>query len=36
MAHGFATLWLSGALPDLGAAPDAAARAVLRRLARDA
>jgi hypothetical protein len=30
--HGFATLWLSGALPaDLGDAPDAAARAILRR-----
>ena len=32
LVHGFATLWLSGALPaDLGDAPDAAARAILRR-----
>jgi AcrR family transcriptional regulator len=33
MAHGFATLWLSGALPDLGDDPTAAARVILRRLA---
>ena len=32
IAHGFATLWLSGSLPDLGASPDAAARLVLREL----
>jgi hypothetical protein len=32
MAHGFATLWLSGSLPGLGAAPDEAARRVLREL----
>jgi AcrR family transcriptional regulator len=32
MAHGFATLWLSGALPDMGDDPAAAARAVLRQL----
>ena len=32
LAHGFATLWLSGAVPaDLGNDPDAAARAILRR-----
>jgi AcrR family transcriptional regulator len=35
MAHGFATLWLSGALTSLGADPDAAARTILRRLLRD-
>jgi AcrR family transcriptional regulator len=35
MAHGFATLWLSGALPDLGGDPDAAARTILGRLTRD-
>lgn len=35
IAHGFATLWLSGALPDLGATPDAAARAVLGHLAHE-
>jgi AcrR family transcriptional regulator len=33
MAHGFATLWLSGALPDVGADPGDAARAVLAHLA---
>ncbi|MFF5051902.1 TetR/AcrR family transcriptional regulator [Micromonospora sp. NPDC000663] len=33
IAHGFATLWLAGALPDrVGADPHEAARAVLRRL----
>jgi AcrR family transcriptional regulator len=32
MAHGFATLWLSGALPDLGRSPEAAARMVLGEL----
>lgn len=33
LAHGFATLWASGALPaDLADDPDAAARVVLRRL----
>ncbi|MFH8369566.1 TetR/AcrR family transcriptional regulator [Streptomyces sp. NPDC018031] len=33
IVHGFATLWLSGALPaDLGADPGPAARAVIRRL----
>jgi AcrR family transcriptional regulator len=33
IVHGFATLWLSGALPpDLGDDPEAAARAVIRRL----
>jgi hypothetical protein len=32
MAHGFATLWLSGALPDLGADPGDAARGVLAHL----
>jgi hypothetical protein len=36
MAHGFATLWLSGALPDVGADPDAAARTILRQLTGDA
>lgn len=34
IAHGFATLWLSGSLPDLGASPDQAARMVLRELGR--
>ena len=34
IAHGFATLWLSGSLPDLGASPDEAARLVLRELGR--
>jgi hypothetical protein len=34
IAHGFATLWLSGSLPDLGASPDEAARVVLRELGR--
>ncbi len=33
LAHGFATLWLSGSLPDMPEAPDEAARAVLRHLA---
>ncbi|PWR07113.1 TetR family transcriptional regulator [Micromonospora acroterricola] len=34
IAHGFATLWLAGALPDrVGDEPREAARAVLRRLA---
>jgi AcrR family transcriptional regulator len=33
LAHGFATLWLSGALPDTAQSPDEAARAVLRQLA---
>lgn len=34
IAHGFATLWLAGALPDrVGNNPSDAARAVLRRLA---
>jgi AcrR family transcriptional regulator len=33
LAHGFATLWLSGSLPDMPRAPDEAARAVLRHLA---
>jgi AcrR family transcriptional regulator len=32
IAHGFATLWLSGALPDLGTSVEDAARMVLRRL----
>ena len=32
IAHGFATLWLSGSLPDLGGSPDVAARLVLREL----
>jgi len=32
IAHGFATLWLSGSLPDLGASPEHAARLVLREL----
>lgn len=32
LAHGFATLWLSGALPDRPDRPDEAARAVLRHL----
>ena len=32
IAHGFATLWLSGALPDLGTSVEDAARAVLARL----
>jgi hypothetical protein len=36
MAHGFATLWLSGALPDLGDDPAAAARLILRQLAKGA
>jgi AcrR family transcriptional regulator len=33
MAHGFATLWLTGALPDTGDDPGGAARAVLAHLA---
>jgi AcrR family transcriptional regulator len=32
LAHGFATLWLSGALPGTPELPDEAARAVLRHL----
>ena len=32
LAHGFATLWLSGSLPNLPELPDEAARAVLRHL----
>jgi AcrR family transcriptional regulator len=32
LAHGFATLWLGGALPDMPDLPDEAARAVLRHL----
>jgi AcrR family transcriptional regulator len=32
IAHGFATLWLSGALADPGGSPEEAARAVLRQL----
>jgi AcrR family transcriptional regulator len=32
LAHGFATLWLSGALPDMGDDPAEAARAILREL----
>jgi AcrR family transcriptional regulator len=32
LAHGFATLWLSGAMPELGDSPEDAARAILRRL----
>ncbi|MEV6489004.1 TetR/AcrR family transcriptional regulator [Actinoplanes sp. NPDC051633] len=32
IAHGFATLWLSGALPDMGTSVEDAARTVLRRL----
>jgi AcrR family transcriptional regulator len=36
MAHGFATLWLSGALPDMGTSVEDAARTVLRRLNPDA
>ncbi len=36
IVHGFATLWLSGALPpDLGDDPEDAARAVIRRLFYD-
>jgi AcrR family transcriptional regulator len=35
LAHGFATLWLSGSLPDLPGSPDEAARAVLRHLTHD-
>ena len=33
IAHGFATLWVSGAFPDLPGDPDEVARAVLARLA---
>jgi AcrR family transcriptional regulator len=32
IAHGFATLWLSGAMPELGGSPEEGARAILRRL----
>jgi AcrR family transcriptional regulator len=32
MAHGFATLWLSGSLPDVGTSPEVAARRVLSEL----
>jgi hypothetical protein len=32
IAHGFATLWVSGAFPDLPGDPDEIARAVLGRL----
>jgi AcrR family transcriptional regulator len=35
LAHGFATLWLSGSLPDTSGPPDEAARAVLRHLGHD-
>jgi AcrR family transcriptional regulator len=35
LAHGLATLWLSGSLPELGPDPDAAARAILRELGPD-
>ena len=35
LAHGFATLWLSGSLPDAPEAPDEMARAVLRHLTHD-
>ena len=35
IAHGFATLWLSGVLPDTAQAPDEAARAILRHLTGD-
>ncbi|AGZ46132.1 TetR/AcrR family transcriptional regulator [Actinoplanes friuliensis] len=34
LAHGFATLWLSGAIPRTTETPDEAARAVLRQLTR--
>jgi AcrR family transcriptional regulator len=33
LAHGYATLWLSGSLPELPDPPDEAARGVLRQLA---
>ena len=36
LAHGFATLWLSDALPDMPEMPDELARAVLRQLTSDA
>lgn len=36
IAHGFATLWLSGSLPEPPEAPDEMARAILRHLAPDA
>jgi AcrR family transcriptional regulator len=32
IAHGFATLWLSGAMPDFGGEPEDAAREILERL----
>ena len=32
IAHGFAALWLSGSLPDVGESPEVAARRVLARL----
>jgi len=35
LAHGFATLWLSDALPDMPEIPDEMARAVLRQLTPD-
>jgi len=35
LAHGFATLWLSGSLPDMPGMPDEMARAVLRHLTHD-
>jgi AcrR family transcriptional regulator len=35
LAHGFATLWLGGALPDLGENPEEAARPILRQLYPD-
>jgi AcrR family transcriptional regulator len=35
LAHGFATLWISGALPPTSETPDVAARAVLRQLFRN-
>ncbi|GAA3336099.1 TetR/AcrR family transcriptional regulator [Amorphoplanes nipponensis] len=35
LAHGFATLWLSGSLPDMPELPDEVARAVLRHLTHD-
>jgi AcrR family transcriptional regulator len=34
LAHGFATLWLSGAMPEVGDSPEAAARAILQQLNR--
>jgi AcrR family transcriptional regulator len=35
LAHGFATLWLSGSLPDMPDLPDEAARVVLRHLSHN-